>query len=456
MDDSTDPEMQDFPTTHSYSPASCVSSPSPSLTLPQKGLREELSNPLQETLHVTPASEGSVTPPLEATGFDNGFRPHHDNAKPIESHPPQPPPHAETRKVSFVGINRHPSDGLDSLPMLDPRRRDSRPRRGSADVQPQPRLDRTNSSILSYKRQYDAHDSDEDNPNGAEFSSRQQMIALESMAPKMSSHIWVIQQGVEGKVEVFTPNTFKDVMALIHPYLKRDKFKDDPGAKARDRNRNEEQTHLPHIWVDFQGLTPEEVAELGEILVLHELTVEDMTTGECPEKLEVFDDLEYHYAMMHGHWPDYTSSSGWAEVSVSCILLYNFFITVHSGPFVGLDEMLRRVRKDFVMSESKRLLLEQNAFSVDPKAARLRKMKGLWLLYCLFDILVDALIPRVAHIWDHANQVDELILQLWGSKEPGMHMRPTIIHTIFTSQKWTTQHASWHAHASTSTTCVAA
>eukprot|EP01061_Rhynchopus_euleeides_P005395 TRINITY_DN14656_c0_g1_i1.p1 TRINITY_DN14656_c0_g1~~TRINITY_DN14656_c0_g1_i1.p1 ORF type:complete len:627 (+),score=206.45 TRINITY_DN14656_c0_g1_i1:112-1992(+) len=457
-----DEEMHDLMTDDTrWSAKSCEEDASQSDT--PHPMKDTFRNPLQETLHVVldvveeedPTATEEVSPqqrshsphqPAPHHG-SHGSRSHHQLASqdtPVGVPSVRFGEGAEDRKQSFVDMTRFRSDGFKNLPTLQPSvilpSSMRSPLHGaaaapngapavhthSAHTAPaeEHRLpgDDNNSetsrelakegSMRSWRKNY-GYESDED--DGEDYNSRTQMIALESMAPKVSSHIWVVQQNTDGTVEVFTPNNFEDFLRLATPHLYRDQFRDN-----QPRHKVGKHGSLPHIWVDFQGLNSDEIRELGQILVLHELTVEDMITSECPEKLEVFEDLEYHYAMLHGFWPDTSSGSGWKEASVSCVLLYNFFVTIHSRPFVGLDEMLRRARKDFVMTEAKRRRLERNAYSVDPNAQRLRKMKGLWLFYCLFDILVDALIPRVSHIWDHANQVDELILQLWGSKEPEM------------------------------------
>eukprot|EP01063_Lacrimia_lanifica_P018077 TRINITY_DN25033_c0_g1_i1.p1 TRINITY_DN25033_c0_g1~~TRINITY_DN25033_c0_g1_i1.p1 ORF type:complete len:523 (+),score=185.03 TRINITY_DN25033_c0_g1_i1:73-1641(+) len=225
------------------------------------------------------------------------------------------------------------------------------------------------------------------------YSSNMKLLALESLAPKLHNHIWVVHQDPKGVVEVLTPNSFKEFLRVAHPMLY---------GKGKDR-----------WWVDFQGLTAAETRELGHHLKLHELTVEDMITQDSPQKLESFTDAMYRYSLITGMWPDTSRSSGWGEVSVSCILLPNFFITLHQAPFVGLDEMLQRVRKDFVVRPKARA---KQTHTSTP-----RVMKGLWLYYCVFDILVDAIMPRVSRIRHNADQLDELILQLWGSQSPEMN-----------------------------------
>ena len=259
---------------------------------------------------------------------------------------------------------------------------------------------------------YDSDDNGLDSRSADErYTSRSKMIALEQLAPRLSAHIWVMKQNPDASVEVFAPNCFDDFVKLVEPYLDRSTGR--PHLK-----RSRKQDKVPNFWVDFQGLTQEELRELCEMLALHELTAEDIMNEDCPEKIEVFDDLQYHYGLLAGQWPDQSRESGWRASHVSCVLLHHWFISVHKEPFVGLDEMMRRVRKDFVLSNSKREELIRNAKK--PGAPQLRKMKGLWLFYCLFDILVDAMIPRVTQIWESSNQVDELILQLLGSTEPGM------------------------------------
>ena len=125
-------------------------------------------------------------------------------------------------------------------------------------------------------------------------------------------------------------------------------------------------------------------------------------TEDSPEKLERFG--HYKYAMLMGQWPS-ERGNGWDDSRISCLTLSDCFIAIHSKPFVALDELLRRIRKEVIDSRSRKKKHKDN---------RVRMMNPTWLFYCYFDGIVDALIPRVARLWDAANEVDELILQLSG------------------------------------------
>ncbi|KAJ9465890.1 putative metal ion transporter C17A12.14 [Diplonema papillatum] len=293
-------------------------------------------------------------------------------------------------------------------------------------------------------------DDDEDFATSGEYNSKKVMVALEALAPKTTSHCWVVQQDAAGKLDVMTPNTFEDFLEFAKPHFSRDHLRVADDIVLHERHGPRKPT--THQWVDMQGLSETEVRQLGNKLVLHELTIEDMIAEDCPEKLEVFEDLQYQYSIILGQWPDQARASGWRDIRVSCITLAGWFFTIHRHPFVGLDEMLRRVRKDFskpslMPVHPTRPMPTRNGDTHRPSAEnqhyhdyypagkpksplaaaspmmavkRPKRMRGLWLYYSMFDVLVDAMIPRVSNIYEKANEVDELILQLWGAKEAEM------------------------------------
>eukprot|EP00662_Eupelagonemidae_sp_cell21_P041718 gene41718-9643_t len=56
----------------------------------------------------------------------------------------------------------------------------------------------------------------------------------------------------------------------------------------------------PDAWVDLQGLDEGELEQVGALLQLHELTIEDVQQEDCPEKLEAFDERPrpYQYGLL--------------------------------------------------------------------------------------------------------------------------------------------------------------
>eukprot|EP01059_Diplonema_ambulator_P034617 TRINITY_DN7857_c0_g1_i1.p1 TRINITY_DN7857_c0_g1~~TRINITY_DN7857_c0_g1_i1.p1 ORF type:complete len:466 (+),score=90.01 TRINITY_DN7857_c0_g1_i1:45-1400(+) len=207
-----------------------------------------------------------------------------------------------------------------------------------------------------------------------EYGADKILMALELLVPKTMSHIWMVREIVSPTrlIEVFTPNSFEEFVKLAFPNIK---------------------TRWPgsYQWVDFQGLTDNQVRTLGAMLFLHELTIEDIIE-DCPEKLEQFEEAKYHYAVLYGH---NTTANGWEEVKISCIITHGWVITIHKTPFLGLDEVLKRVRKDLF------------------KKIGYKSLRGMWLYYCLFDVAVDTMMRRVSRCCENANYVDELVLQLW-------------------------------------------
>eukprot|EP00659_Diplonema_papillatum_P021900 gene21900-33645_t len=117
-------------------------------------------------------------------------------------------------------------------------------------------------------------DDDEDFATSGEYNSKKVMVALEALAPKTTSHCWVVQQDAAGKLDVMTPNTFEDFLEFAKPHFSRDHLRVADDIVLHERHGPRKPT--THQWVDMQGLSETEVRQLGNKLVLHELTIEDM------------------------------------------------------------------------------------------------------------------------------------------------------------------------------------
>eukprot|EP01060_Flectonema_neradi_P036583 TRINITY_DN7089_c0_g1_i1.p1 TRINITY_DN7089_c0_g1~~TRINITY_DN7089_c0_g1_i1.p1 ORF type:complete len:446 (+),score=77.29 TRINITY_DN7089_c0_g1_i1:78-1415(+) len=225
-------------------------------------------------------------------------------------------------------------------------------------------------------------------------SASSHLISLERDVVKDGFHCWVVRQELDGTCSSFSLGSFTDFFEFLNANVR------SPTTAHAHGHKRTRREPTPFHWFDIQGLTADEIRQLGKLFMLHELTIEDMFTEDSPEKLERFG--HYKYALLMGQWPS-ERGTGWDDSRISCLTLTDCFISIHNKPFVALDELLRRVRKEVIDSR------ERNRYSKHYKA---RIMNPTWLFYCYFDGLVDALIPRVARLWDAANEVDELILQL--------------------------------------------
>eukprot|EP00756_Hemistasia_phaeocysticola_P067479 Hpha_TRINITY_DN99_c0_g1::TRINITY_DN99_c0_g1_i1::g.110196::m.110196/K16073/ALR, MNR; magnesium transporter len=173
------------------------------------------------------------------------------------------------------------------------------------------------------------------------------------------------------------------------------------------------------VWVDVQGLTERELKELAQVVCLHDVTVEDVISGDCPEKLESFErdgPYGYHYAFIRGHR---SSREVQALSGVSCVLFsrQGLFLSVHKHGVEGLEDVFRRVKRDFAVEpQSGREPTDPKSSRKDKKRAKQPRMQPLWFLHAVLDSMVDQLIPRSLSLWQKATEVEELVLLICGAE----------------------------------------
>eukprot|EP01062_Namystynia_karyoxenos_P053308 TRINITY_DN43120_c0_g1_i2.p1 TRINITY_DN43120_c0_g1~~TRINITY_DN43120_c0_g1_i2.p1 ORF type:complete len:794 (+),score=231.96 TRINITY_DN43120_c0_g1_i2:87-2384(+) len=169
-------------------------------------------------------------------------------------------------------------------------------------------------------------------------------------------------------------------------------------------------------WIDIQGAGEGELKQLGGLLHLDDLTIEDVILEDCPEKLESFSErpIPYQYGLLRAQWSD---AHGTAEQVVSCILFprYELFVTIHKGPAEGIAELCKRVRWEFARKDRARAPDHARPPPGHSRRAPPRKMHPLWLFYGLLDAVVDCMIPRTIAVAETARDMDDLVVQLCGA-----------------------------------------
>jgi len=100
-------------------------------------------------------------------------------------------------------------------------------------------------------------------------------------------------------------------------------LRESTGDGALARLRSLRHPTAPGLWIDYTGPSPEQVAQLGEVLDLHPLIVEDIVEGNQRSKIEATDGL-VHIVMFALEYRDTVVAS-----EIDLVLGRDFLLTVH-------------------------------------------------------------------------------------------------------------------------------
>ena len=97
------------------------------------------------------------------------------------------------------------------------------------------------------------------------------------------------------------------------------------------------------FWLDIRNPTPDQLSQLGELLHLHPLTVEDVSTFTEHPKREHYDG----YVSLVVYGVDQEAAAGERLLrEVHMLVSADWVVTLHPTPFVALDELRARVRQE--------------------------------------------------------------------------------------------------------------
>lgn len=152
------------------------------------------------------------------------------------------------------------------------------------------------------------------------------------------------------------------------------------------------------LWVDIEGLTPEEVEPLLEDRFgFHELATEDCFSSTTLPKYDPFPD--YDFLIFRALNLDLIEH-GVATSKLAVFLSRNYLFTVHTEPMVSTDSVWQRLPQD-------RRMLEQGAD---------------FLLYSILDALIDLHFPLVDEIEHMVDEIQELIF-----RSPSPHLLDSLL-----------------------------
>jgi magnesium transporter len=148
---------------------------------------------------------------------------------------------------------------------------------------------------------------------------------------------------------------------------------------------HEVRTHLDgqqFVWLDYEGPTDEDIAELARLINLHPLTVEDARTFRQRPKTEEYDG--YVFMVVFGVDPG-TQSGGPLLREIHLILSGDYVITIHRRPFAPLDDLRERYGEVTVRSEQ-------------------------FLVYKILDAITQTFVPVLSRVDDDIDDLEEQVL----------------------------------------------
>jgi magnesium transporter len=95
------------------------------------------------------------------------------------------------------------------------------------------------------------------------------------------------------------------------------------------------------FWLDIHDPTPDEIKQLGELLKLHPLTLEDISTFSERPKREHYD----NYVSLVVYGVDATAAAGESLLrEVHMLISGGYVVTLHPSPFSIVDELQKRLK----------------------------------------------------------------------------------------------------------------
>jgi magnesium transporter len=136
------------------------------------------------------------------------------------------------------------------------------------------------------------------------------------------------------------------------------------------------------VWLDYEGPSNEEIAELAALLDLHPLTVEDAHTFRQRPKMEEYDG--YMFMVAFGVDPG-TESGGPLLREVHLILSGDYVVTIHRRPFRALDDLRTRYSEQPIRSEQ-------------------------FLIYKILDAITSTFVPVLNRIDDDIDELEQDVI----------------------------------------------
>ena len=149
--------------------------------------------------------------------------------------------------------------------------------------------------------------------------------------------------------------------------------------------RHEVRAHLKDsqfVWIDYEGPSNEDLAELAKLIKLHPLTIEDAHTFRQRPKIEEYEG--YMFMVVFGVDAG-TESGGPLLREVHIIISGDYVVTIHRRPFAALSDLRARYDEQEVRSEQ-------------------------FLVYKILDAITSTFIPVLTRIDDDIDELEQSVI----------------------------------------------
>jgi magnesium transporter len=137
-----------------------------------------------------------------------------------------------------------------------------------------------------------------------------------------------------------------------------------------------------YVWIDLEGPGEKEIAELGKLVNLHPLTIEDAQTFRQRPKMEEYEG--YLFMVVFGVDPG-TESGGPLLREVHLIISGDYVVTIHRRPFEPLKELRKRYNEQPIRSEQ-------------------------FMVYKILDAVTSTFVPVLTRIDDDVDDLEQRVL----------------------------------------------
>jgi len=136
------------------------------------------------------------------------------------------------------------------------------------------------------------------------------------------------------------------------------------------------------VWVDYEGPSEEDIAELARLVNLHPLTVEDAQQFRQRPKIEEYEG--YVFAVVFGVDPG-TASGGPLLREVHMVISGAYVVTIHRRPFAALTDLRARYHEQDVRSEQ-------------------------FMVYTILDAVTATFVPVLSRIDDDIDELEQQVI----------------------------------------------
>ncbi|OZJ02037.1 hypothetical protein BZG36_05079 [Bifiguratus adelaidae] len=154
-----------------------------------------------------------------------------------------------------------------------------------------------------------------------------------------------------------------------------------------------------NFWIDVLAPTEAEMRAIGRIFHIHPLTLEDISTQESREKVEIF--RNYMFVCFRSFVQDVYSDDYLKPLSFYIVVFRHGILTFHFKPTQHPHNVRRRIRqlKEYI--------------TVTPD----------WINYAIIDNITDSFAPILEFIETEVDSIDDLVLLLKESEQSDMLRR---------------------------------